>query len=161
MPRMSFNQRLKQARVTANLTQSELAKLCGVAQASYCRWETDETLPAVDKGLVLERVLNTSLHWLLYGEGEGPVNTETDNWVGNGTSSRIRNRALKEAVRLTENMMREAEKTLPNELLALLQMPTAESLPSFEKNLRALLVRFSPPGVESSEPARLPEAAAE
>ena len=63
-----FAQRLKEARISANLTQAKLCKLSGVTSATISAYESFDgnkgKNPSLDNALKLARALNVSIDWL-------------------------------------------------------------------------------------------------
>lgn len=63
-----FSERLKEARLTAKLKQTELAKMSGVAAATISAYECADgnkgKNPSLDNALKLAQALNVSLDWL-------------------------------------------------------------------------------------------------
>lgn len=59
-----LNERLKQAREAAGLSQTELANKIGVTQAAYCYYEQGLRIPSLGVAKTICGVLNVSLDWL-------------------------------------------------------------------------------------------------
>lgn len=63
-----FSQRLKEARISAKLTQTELAKISGVTAATISAYECSDGKkgknPSLENALKLAQALNISLDWL-------------------------------------------------------------------------------------------------
>lgn len=57
--------RIKSLRIEKNLTQSQLAKLCGVHQTAVSQWEKDRTQPDADSLKILSEVLDVSIDTIL------------------------------------------------------------------------------------------------
>lgn len=60
--------RIRKARMIAGVSQSELARLMGVAQVSVWKWETGKTFPNVKRLKRLAEVLDTSVEKLIDDE---------------------------------------------------------------------------------------------
>ena len=68
---MSMDQRIKQARETAGLSKSELARRLGVHPSTCIQWETrGGTTPSMKHLVEVARILNVNLEWLGTGRGE-------------------------------------------------------------------------------------------
>jgi transcriptional regulator with XRE-family HTH domain len=69
----TMGDRIRRLRIARGLTQPEFAKLVGVTKSAVSQWEDGSSknlkLPTVAR--VLE-VLNTDLHYLVWGESRGP-----------------------------------------------------------------------------------------
>lgn len=65
-----LNERLKQAREAAGLSQTELANKVGVTQAAYCYYEQGLRIPSLGVAKILCNVLNVSLDWLTGNDDE-------------------------------------------------------------------------------------------
>lgn len=62
----TFAERLKEARIKANISQSELSKITGIAPATLSTYENIENpkSPPTDKAAIIAKALNVSLDWL-------------------------------------------------------------------------------------------------
>lgn len=58
---------IKEERQKAGLTQTELAKLSGVAQGKISEYESGSSLPRVDSALKIAKVLNKKIDDLIEG----------------------------------------------------------------------------------------------
>lgn len=58
---------LAAARVNANLTQKELARLCNVSESTVIAWETGRRYPNVKKLGDIERAVGISLNYIRFG----------------------------------------------------------------------------------------------
>ena len=58
---------LAAARVNANLTQKEFAKLCNVSESTVIAWESGRRYPNVKKLAEIERALGISLNHIRFG----------------------------------------------------------------------------------------------
>jgi len=65
---MSFGQRLYYLRKERNLSQEDLAELLSVSRQSISKWETDASVPELDKLIKLSEVFGISLDHLIRNE---------------------------------------------------------------------------------------------
>lgn len=63
----TLGQRIRQARLAADLTQAELAGRIGIAPQSVVQWESGKNSPSRDNLMKAAKALDTPLQWLLYG----------------------------------------------------------------------------------------------
>lgn len=71
IPPWTFQDRLRKARESANLTQEELAEALGIIRGSIQRWESGTRYPRPKMIEDLAKATNVPLEWLLHGdEGE-------------------------------------------------------------------------------------------
>lgn len=75
---MSAGARIREARLIAGLGQVELADAMSISRAAVSQWETDQTLPDVNKLVALSTLLRCSIDWLLRGDGPAPRHTSDD-----------------------------------------------------------------------------------
>ena len=68
MEATDFGARLAYLRKEARLTQEELAEKIGVSRQTVTRWETGETIPALDALINLAAAFAISLNELVYGQ---------------------------------------------------------------------------------------------
>lgn len=59
---------LAAARVNANLTQKELARMCNVSESTVIAWETGRRYPNVKKLFEIEKALGISLNHIRFGK---------------------------------------------------------------------------------------------
>jgi transcriptional regulator with XRE-family HTH domain len=82
---MSIGERIRLARKTRELSQRNIAALVGITPGAVSQWESDETVPNVERLSVLAKVLGVEIGWLVAGigatlleqparSGESPVN---------------------------------------------------------------------------------------
>jgi transcriptional regulator with XRE-family HTH domain len=57
--------RLRELRVEKDLTQTEIAKMLGMSQTGYCKYETGENDIPTDVLIKLAKFYNTSIDYLL------------------------------------------------------------------------------------------------
>ena len=81
---MTLGQTIAQLRKDKKLSQDELADLLGVSRQSVSKWETDASVPELDKLIRLSDVFDVTLDALIRGEEVGtsaptpaPANTST------------------------------------------------------------------------------------
>ena len=60
-----FNELLREARVNAGYTQSQIAEIVGVAKSTYCNWEQGTREPNIIKLKVLAQALGVSCDYLI------------------------------------------------------------------------------------------------
>ena len=72
---MDFAKRLKNLRLQANLTQSELAEKVGLTNRAIGAWEAGKARPRIDKLEEVAQVLGTTSASILYGENQHAINT--------------------------------------------------------------------------------------
>lgn len=62
---MSIGEKIQQLRKVSGLSQEQLAEMIGVSRQAISKWETDQSVPEVEKILVLSRVFSISTDELL------------------------------------------------------------------------------------------------
>lgn len=67
---MSLGKRINQYRSAKSMSQGDLAELLGVSRQSISKWETDSSVPDLDKLVKLSDVFGVSLDDLVKGERE-------------------------------------------------------------------------------------------
>ena len=67
---LSISEKLKQARLAANLTQEELAEKVGVSRQTVSNWENGRSYPDIVSIIVLSDVYDRTLDSLLKGDAE-------------------------------------------------------------------------------------------
>lgn len=70
MNKVTFSERLKEARKVAKLSQEALAKKVGRTKSTISRWESGERNPQMLELVELEKALGVSAHMLMYGSDE-------------------------------------------------------------------------------------------
>lgn len=73
----TFGDRITGAREAAGLSQDELAHKLGIKLRTLKEWEDDLSEPRANKLAMLSGVLNVSLRWLMTGQGDDLVPSET------------------------------------------------------------------------------------
>lgn len=69
---MTLGQRITHLRTAHNLTQEQLAEQLGVSRQSVSKWETDASMPELDKLVKLSQIFSLSLDELVKGEAPAP-----------------------------------------------------------------------------------------
>lgn len=75
---MTIGQRVAQKRKELGLSQEALGDQLGVSRQSIYKWESDTTLPEIDKLIALSRLFGVSVGWLL-GVEEPPQTDGAEN----------------------------------------------------------------------------------
>lgn len=65
---MKLSEKIVQLRKANNMTQEELAEICGVSRQSISKWEADIALPETEKLLLLGEIFRISMDVLLKDE---------------------------------------------------------------------------------------------
>ena len=73
---MTLGQRIAQKRRELGLSQEGLGEQLGVSRQAIYKWESDASLPEIDKLIALSRIFSVSVGWLL-GVEEEPAPSET------------------------------------------------------------------------------------
>lgn len=68
---MAFGENVRTLREKAGYTQEELAKFLGVAQPTYCQYETNAKAPNVHTAVKLAQKLGTTCEKLVDTKGRG------------------------------------------------------------------------------------------
>lgn len=74
---MSVGQRISQKRKERGLSQEALGEALGVSRQSVYKWESDSTLPEIDKLIALSKLFGVTIGWLL--GVEEPVESREGN----------------------------------------------------------------------------------
>jgi transcriptional regulator with XRE-family HTH domain len=69
---MSIGERIRIARKAKGLSQRHVATLFGITPGAVSQWESDETVPNVERLGALGQVLTVEIGWLVSGIGHGP-----------------------------------------------------------------------------------------
>lgn len=72
---MTVGQRIAQKRKELGLSQEGLGEQLGVSRQAIYKWESDASLPEIDKLITLSKIFSVPVGWLL-GVEEGPVPSE-------------------------------------------------------------------------------------
>ncbi|CAH1661982.1 Putative phage repressor [Hyphomicrobiales bacterium] len=67
-----LSDRIRLARERAGLTQEQVADAFGIRRNNISTWESGSTRPSSGRLPKLAKLLNTSVNWLLSGEGQSP-----------------------------------------------------------------------------------------
>ncbi|MBQ7340099.1 MAG: helix-turn-helix transcriptional regulator [Clostridia bacterium] len=62
---MEFKERLKELRLSKNLSQMQLAKKLGLSQSAIAKWELGKTEPTASAIIVLARFFNETTDYIL------------------------------------------------------------------------------------------------
>ena len=63
--KMTFGEKLKEARKKAGLSQEQFAEKMNVSRSAIAKWETDKGMPDVNNLKVMSQLLNVSIDYLL------------------------------------------------------------------------------------------------
>ena len=74
---MSLGNNIYELRSKANLSQEELAAKLGVSRQSVSKWETDASVPDVDKLIQLSKIFGVTLDFLVNGEDDFQQQAQT------------------------------------------------------------------------------------
>lgn len=69
---MTLGQRIAQKRKEQGLSQEGLGEQLGVSRQAIYKWESDASLPEIDKLITLSKIFSVSVGWLLGVEGDAP-----------------------------------------------------------------------------------------
>lgn len=69
---MTVGQRIAQKRKELGLSQEGLGEQLGVSRQAIYKWESDASLPEIDKLITLSKIFSVSVGWLLGVEEDGP-----------------------------------------------------------------------------------------
>ncbi|QNL43795.1 helix-turn-helix domain-containing protein [Oscillibacter hominis] len=69
---MTIGQRIAQKRKEQNLSQEALGDALGVSRQAIYKWESDATLPEIEKLIAMSRLFRVSVGWLLGVEEDAP-----------------------------------------------------------------------------------------
>ncbi|HFI0063699.1 TPA: helix-turn-helix domain-containing protein [Streptococcus suis] len=109
---MSLSSRLKELRLSKNLTQSSIANSLGISQQSYARWENGKVTPAPDKLSQIAKFYNVSIDYLL-GETDDMDLSEVEI-LFRSTSKGMTEEEKKVFKKEIINFMKEREKLFKN-----------------------------------------------
>lgn len=87
---MTVGQRIAQKRKELGLSQEALGEQLGVSRQAIYKWESDATLPEVEKLVALSRIFSVSVGWLLGVEEETAEAESAGNDSGELTEAQMR-----------------------------------------------------------------------
>ena len=70
-PEWRIADRIRRARIYADLEQTELAEKCGVSRGLISQWELDRQSPRVDELDLVAKATGVDLAWLAGALGDG------------------------------------------------------------------------------------------
>lgn len=73
---MSIAERILQLRKARGLSQEQLANEIGVSRQAVSKWESQQSLPDLDKIIILSEYFNVSADYLLMGKNNKPQSKE-------------------------------------------------------------------------------------
>ena len=73
---MTLGQRIAQKRKELGLSQEGLGEQLGVSRQAIYKWESDASLPEIDKLITLSKIFSVSVGWLLGVEEDAPPQRE-------------------------------------------------------------------------------------
>lgn len=119
---MKFNERLRESRHAAGLTQEQLADRLGLTRSAVGQWESDklQTCPSTEHLLSLAEQLDVSFEWLATGRGH-----MHNHYIAQPTAA-YTNEVLTPKERLFINRFRalnERKRQVMQDLLELLESP--------------------------------------
>lgn len=87
---MTTGQRIVQKRKELGLSQEGLGELLGVSRQAIYKWESDITLPEIEKLVALSRIFSVPVGWLLGVEEEAENGEDTSRWNGELTEAQLK-----------------------------------------------------------------------
>ena len=104
---MGLEERIKQARKTANLSQQQLAKILGLSFMTIRRWESGEVSPRVEEIQKIANVLNTSVEYLLDLQDKNKIKQQMNAAIELADKASDEDIELKEPISagMTDNMI--------------------------------------------------------
>lgn len=73
---MTVGQRIARKRKELGLSQEALGEQLGVSRQAIYKWESDATLPEIEKLVAMSRIFSVSVGWLLGVEDDAPADPE-------------------------------------------------------------------------------------
>ncbi len=64
--------RLKELRLAKGLKQEEVAKILGIGRTAYGAYEIEDNIPPLNKLLILAKLYDVSIDYILYNETTSP-----------------------------------------------------------------------------------------
>ena len=92
--KVNIGQNIANARKKSNMSQEDLANLLEVSRQSISLWETDQTIPTLDKLETLCKVLNVSADTIIGRESSSMVSNETLQELSNKKRKREKYRDI-------------------------------------------------------------------
>jgi len=117
---MTTGQRIAAKRKELNLSQEALGEALGVSRQSIYKWESDASLPEIDKLVALSRRFGVSVGWLL--------GVEEDAEPAEGGSGELNEAQLKMVEEIFRRYRQEQQHTLTEEQQAQIEAMVAERL---------------------------------
>ena len=96
MEYVNLGSRIRKARKNKNHSKYELAEKLGVQVKTIKRWETDSSVPRVNRLNMMAGTLDVPLLWLLAGSDEIPSSTSGSGLEAIKTKTELANGLLKE-----------------------------------------------------------------
>ena len=75
---MTIGQKIARLRISANISQEELAETLGISRQSVSKWELGEAVPEIDKVIKLADIFNVTTDKLLQNEAEVEKTQKTE-----------------------------------------------------------------------------------
>ena len=103
---MRLEERIKQARKKANLSQQQLANILGLSFMTIRRWESGDVSPRVEEIQNIAKALNTSVEYLLDLQDKNQIKQQMDAALELADKSADEDNTLKEPISagMTDNM---------------------------------------------------------
>lgn len=148
---MTFGEKLKQARMNANMSQEELAAKMNVSRSAVAKWETDKGMPDVENLKSIAYILDISIDYLL-DDGtklDLSVTRETIDFekYGKGRKKVIKDKIIRDRFPdaeilslIAEEKLTKAEKVIDNTVVLFLT-PFVDMFP-FAKSINNLDNQF-------------------
>lgn len=86
---MTLGRRIAQKRKELGLSQEGLGEQLGVSRQAIYKWESDATLPEIDKLITLSRIFSVSVGWLLGVEEAPQVQSNSQKAPGELTEAQL------------------------------------------------------------------------
>ena len=94
---MTIGQRIAQMRKEQNLSQEALGEALGVSRQSISKWESDNSLPEIEKLIAMSKLFSVSVGWLL-GVEDAPAPEDAAEPAGSGELSEEQLKMVEEIV---------------------------------------------------------------
>jgi transcriptional regulator with XRE-family HTH domain len=79
---MTFGEKILQLRKATGLSQEQLAELVGVSRQAISKWETDQSMPEIEKVLLLSKTFSISTDELLGNEAMFATSISSPQLIG-------------------------------------------------------------------------------